>query len=54
MNLNLIFKSHHIEIRFVIILHVLSYFKNTRHLNRKWKEEPSQITGMHLKTISMK
>ena len=30
MNLNLIFKSHHIEIRFVIILHVLSYFKNTK------------------------
>ena len=30
MNLNLIFKSHYIEIRFVIILNVLSYFKNTK------------------------
>ena len=30
MNLNLIFKSHPIEIRFVIILYVPSNFKNTK------------------------
>ena len=30
MNLNLIFKSHYIEIRFVIIFNVLSYLKNTK------------------------
>ena len=55
MNLNLMFKSHRIEIRFVIILPIPSYFKNTKgSLIRKWKEERSQIIGMHLETMSMK